>query len=103
MSILVACEESQRVCEAFRKRGHIAFSCDTLEPSGNHPEWHIQADVIPLLNGNCAFTTLDGVGIPYAKAYEITRTASRSVILNLSIAMSNPEIEIESDNPIVIG
>ena len=46
---------------------------------------------------------VDGVGIPYAKAYEITRTTSRSVILNLSIAMSNPEIEIESDNPIVIG
>lgn len=61
MYILVACEESQRVCEAFRKRGHTAFSCDILEPSGGHPEWHIQADVIPLLNGNCAFTTLDGV------------------------------------------
>ncbi len=61
MHILVACEESQRVCEAFRKRGHTAFSCDTIEPSGGHPEWHIQADVIPLLNGNCAFTTLDGV------------------------------------------
>lgn len=46
---------------------------------------------------------VDNVGIPYATAYEITRTASRSVILNLSIAMSDPEIEIESDNPVVIG
>ncbi len=49
MRILVACEESQRVCVAFRQRGHEAFSCD-LEPcSGGHPEWHIQDDVVPLL------------------------------------------------------
>lgn len=61
MNILIACEESQRVCEAFRKRGHIAFSCDIIEQSGGHPEWHIQADVIPLLNGNCIFETMDGL------------------------------------------
>ena len=60
MNILVACEESQRVCTEFRKRGHKAFSCDIIEPSGGHPEWHIQADVLPLLNGDCKFTTLDG-------------------------------------------
>ena len=60
MNILVACEESQRVCTEFRKRGHRAFSCDIIEPSGGHPEWHIQADVLPLLNGKCEFTTLDG-------------------------------------------
>ena len=60
MNILVACEESQRVCIEFRKRGHRAFSCDIIEPSGGHPEWHIQADVLPLLNGNCQFATLDG-------------------------------------------
>ena len=60
MNILVACEESQRVCTEFRKRGHRAFSCDIIEPSGGHPEWHIQADVLPLLNGDCEFTTLDG-------------------------------------------
>ncbi|MBQ2212848.1 MAG: DNA cytosine methyltransferase [Ruminococcus sp.] len=60
MNILVACEESQRVCTAFRAKGHRAFNCDIIEPSGNHPEWHIKADVLPLLNGNCEFTTLDG-------------------------------------------
>lgn len=60
MMILVACEESQRVCAAFRKKGHIAYSCDIDEPSGGHPEWHIQQDVIPLLNGFCSFTTGDG-------------------------------------------
>ena len=61
MKILVACEESQTVCTAFRKRGHEAFSCDIIEPSGGHPEWHIMQDVIPLLNGKCEFTTMDGV------------------------------------------
>lgn len=60
MRILVACEESQRVCEAFRERGHIAFSCDVIEASGGHPEWHIKQDVEPLLNGFCEFTTCDG-------------------------------------------
>ena len=60
MNVLVACEESQRVCIAFRERGHRAFSCDILECSGGHPEWHVQGDVLPLLNGNCTFQTMDG-------------------------------------------
>ena len=34
MKVLIACEESQRVCIAFRERGHEAYSCDILEPSG---------------------------------------------------------------------
>ena len=59
MNVLVACEESQRVCIAFRERGHRAFSCDIQECSGGHPEWHIQGDVLPLLNGNCTFQTAD--------------------------------------------
>ena len=59
MNVLIACEESQEVCKAFRARGHRAFSCDIQECSGGHPEWHIQGDVIPLLNGNCTFLTED--------------------------------------------
>ena len=61
INILVACEESQRVCEAFRKLGGKAYSCDIMECSGGHPEWHIMQDVIPLLNGGCSFKTMDGV------------------------------------------
>ena len=61
MKVLVACEESQRVCIEFRKLGHEAYSCDIESCSGGHPEWHIKADVLPLLNGNCKFTTCDGV------------------------------------------
>lgn len=46
MKILVACEESQEVTKAFRARGHEAYSCDILDCSGGHPEWHIQGDVL---------------------------------------------------------
>ena len=60
MDVLIACEESQEVCKAFRAIGHRAFSCDMQECSGGHPEWHIQGDVLPLINGNCTFTTMDG-------------------------------------------
>lgn len=60
MNVLVACEESQRVCVAFREKGHNAFSCDIIDCSGGHPEWHIKQDVLPLLNGRCEFTTCDG-------------------------------------------
>lgn len=60
MKVLVACEESQRVCTAFRELGHEAYSCDIRECSGGHPEWHIQDDAIPLINGECIFTTMDG-------------------------------------------
>lgn len=46
MKVLVACEESQAVCKAFRDRGHIAFSADIKDCSGGYPEWHIKGDVI---------------------------------------------------------
>ena len=60
MKILVACEESQRVCTAFREKGHDAFSCDIQECSGGRPGWHILGDVLPILNGNSKFITQDG-------------------------------------------
>lgn len=49
MKVLLACEESQAVCEQFRRLGHEAYSCDVLPCSGGHPEWHLQQDVLPLL------------------------------------------------------
>ena len=61
MKILVACEESQAVTKEFRDIGHEAYSCDIQECSGGHPEWHIMDDVLPLLNGNCTFRTMDDV------------------------------------------
>ena len=61
MKVLVACEESQRVCIEFRKLGHEAYSCDIQECSGGHPEWHINEDVLNILNGNCSFITSDNL------------------------------------------
>ena len=60
MKILVACEESQAVTIELRRLGHEAYSCDIQECSGGHPEWHIKGDVLPLLNGDCEFNTMDG-------------------------------------------
>ena len=69
MMVLVACEESQRVCIAFRNKGHEAYSCDILECSGGHPEWHIKDDVLKHLNDNwdliiahppCTYLTVSG-------------------------------------------
>ena len=60
MKILVACEESQAVTIELRRLGHEAYSCDIIECSGGHPEWHIKGDVLPLLNGDCEFNTMDG-------------------------------------------
>lgn len=60
MKILIACEESQRVCTEMRKLGHEAYSCDIQEPSGGHPEWHIKGDVLKVINGHCEFKTMNG-------------------------------------------
>lgn len=59
MKVLVACEESQEVCKAFRARGHEAYSCDIQEPSGGHPEWHILGDCLKAIEGG-QVVTMDG-------------------------------------------
>lgn len=59
MRVLVACEESQEVCKAFRAKGHEAYSCDIQEPSGGHPEWHILGDALKALEGGIV-VTMDG-------------------------------------------
>lgn len=61
MKVLVACEESQAVTKELRRLGHEAYSCDIIECSGGHPEWHICEDVLPLLNGFCSFKTCEGL------------------------------------------
>lgn len=60
MKVLIACEESQRVCIAFRERGHEAYSCDIQDCSGGHPEWHIKGDALEAIRGG-TITTCDGV------------------------------------------
>ena len=67
LNVLVACEESQAVCKAFRELGHNAFSCDIQECSGGHPEWHIQMDVLQMLNPKKHY---DPTSFPINKEYE---------------------------------
>ena len=59
MKVLIACEESQTECKAFRECGHEAYSCDIQEPSGGHPEWHILGDAVAAIDGG-VITTMDG-------------------------------------------
>lgn len=68
MKILVACEESQAVTKELRRLGHEAYSCDIIDQSGGHPEWHIMQDVLTILepetkfdyNDYIVFETTDG-------------------------------------------
>lgn len=60
MNVLIACECSQTVCIEFKKLGANAYSCDLEKEYGDHPEWHIQCDVLKVLYGNCEFFTNDG-------------------------------------------
>ena len=71
MNVLVACEESQAVCTAFRERGHNAFSCDIQDCSGGHPEWHIRGDVVPILNGNVRTVTVGGENVEIDGAWDL--------------------------------
>lgn len=78
MKILIACEESQTVCKAFREKGHEAYSCDILPCSGGHPEWHIQGDAIEeaysgkydmmIAHPPCTFMSKAGARFMYPKA-----------------------------------
>lgn len=81
MKVLVACEESQRVCIAFRELGHEAYSCDIEPCSGGHPEWHIQQDVLPLLNEKwdmiIAFPPCTHLAVSGARYFEEKRKDGR--------------------------
>lgn len=70
MNVLVACEESQEVCKAFRARGHNAWSCDLQECSGGHPEWHIKDNVLNVIYGHTLVVTQSGDTF-YAKDWDL--------------------------------
>ena len=59
--VLIACEESQAECSAFRARGFVAYSCDLQRcRRGGNPDWHIVGDVVPFLRGCTSFITQSG-------------------------------------------
>ena len=115
MKILVACEESQAVTIELRKLGHEAYSCDIIECSGGHPEWHLQQDVIPLLEEKwdmiiafppCTYLTVTGNRWFNVERYgekAIQRHKDRQDAISFFMAFANadcPRIAIE--NPVGI-
>lgn len=108
MRILVACEESQAVCKAFRAKGHEAYSCDIIPCSGGHPEWHLQQDVTPLLQQHwdmiIAFppcTDLAVSGARYFAEKQRDGRQQRSIDFFMQFAGANCE-KIAIENPIGI-
>lgn len=74
MKVLIACEESQVVCKAFRAKGHEAFSCDIQDCSGGHPEWHLKQDVFEVIDEGwdlmIAFPPCTHLAVSGAKHFE---------------------------------
>lgn len=108
MKILIACEESQEVCKAFRERGHEAYSCDIQDCSGGHPEWHIKGNVLPLLSDKwdmiIAFPPCTDLAVSGARWFEEKRRLGiqqKSIEFFLKFTrLSVPKVAIE--NPIGI-
>lgn len=118
MRVLVACEESQRVCIEFRRLGHEAYSCDLQECSGGHPEWHIQGDVTQLLKLDwdliiahppCTYMSKAGARFMYPTAGHIdeNRLAKAMAAKDFFMMFYNckcPKIAIENPTPLkVVG
>jgi site-specific DNA-cytosine methylase len=109
MKILISCEESQAVCKEFRKLGHEAYSCDILDCSGGHPEWHIKNDVIEVINGGgydmmIAFPPCTHLTVSGARHFEQKRKDGRQQQgIDFFMSMINAPIEkIAVENPIGI-
>lgn len=108
MRVLVACEESQEVCKAFRALGHEAYSCDIQECSGGHPEWHLQQDVIPLLSEKwdmiLAFPPCTNLAVSGARWFEQKREDGRQQeAIDFFMRFVNADCEyIAIENPVGI-
>lgn len=106
MKVLVACEESQIVTIEFRELGHEAYSCDIEPCSGNHPKWHLQQDVTPLLKEKwdmiiafppCTHLCVSGAQY-FEQKIEDGRQQQGIDFFNLFINVNCPKVAIE--NPI---
>jgi site-specific DNA-cytosine methylase len=109
MKVLIACEESQAVCKEFRKLGHEAYSCDILDCSGGHPEWHIKNDIIEVISGGgydmmIAFPPCTHLTVSGARHFEQKRKDGRQQQgIDFFMAMINAPIEkIAVENPVGI-
>lgn len=106
MKVLIACEESQTVCKAFRKRGHEAFSCDTLAPSGGKPEWHIQDDVLKVLNDDwdlmIAHPPCTHLAVSGARWFKDKKLEQAQALEFVRALLNAPIEKIALENPISI-
>jgi hypothetical protein len=108
MRVLIACEESQAVCKEFRALGHEAYSCDVQECSGGHPEWHIQDDVLKVINQGwdmmIGFPPCTHLAVSGAAWFEQKRKDGRQQEgIDFFMALVNAPIEkIAIENPIGI-
>ena len=108
MKILIACEESQAVCKEFRKLGHEAYSCDILECSGGHPEWHFKQDIFEVINKGwdmmIAFPPCTHLTVSGARHFQQKRKDGRQQQgIDFFMSMINAPIEkIAVENPIGI-
>ena len=115
MTVFVACEESQAVCNAFREKGHESYSCDIVPCSGGHPEWHLQQDVLPLLKEKwdmiiafppCTYLTVTGnrwFNIDRYGEKAIQRHKDRKEAIDFFMAFANADCErIAIENPVGI-
>jgi hypothetical protein len=108
MRILIACEESQAVCKEFRKLGHESYSCDILDCSGGHPEWHIKDDVIKVINDSwdmmIAFPPCTHLAVSGAMHFKSKREDGRQKEgIDFFMAIVNSPInKIAIENPIGI-
>lgn len=108
MKVLIACEESQTICKAFRELGHEAYSNDILPCSGGHPEWHIQADVRTLLNDYfdlvifhpvCRYIANSGVRWLYTEAGRFEKMIEACEFFNLRNRFNSPKVITENPVP----
>jgi len=108
MKVLVACEESQAVCIAFRDQGHKAYSCDLLPCSGGHPEWHLQGDVLCFLTGGdwdlvIAFPPCTHLAVSGARHFEQKRADGRQQeAIEFFMMFTKLECKWAIENPIGI-
>jgi len=106
MRILIACEESQIVCKAFRAKGHEAYSCDVLLCSGGHPEWHIQDDVLKHLDDGwdmmIAHPPCTHLAVSGARWFKEKRKEQADALEFVKQLLNAPIDKIALENPVSI-
>tara|TARA_R110000772_G_scaffold11971_5_gene37040 strand:+ start:381 stop:1055 length:675 start_codon:yes stop_codon:yes gene_type:complete len=115
MKVLIACEESQATCKAFRKLGIEAYSCDILPASGGHPEWHIQGDAIKeaysgkyelmIAHPPCTYLAVSGARWMYNKDGSVNQERLKNQNEGLAFVqslMDAPIKKIAIENPVSV-